>query len=241
MFGADAAAAVGGRRRSTRAAPTPSPRSPRYWIGGQLPRGLRPVRLQRDPLQPRVPAPRRDLRHPQDHPRGRPHQGRPAGQALPRQPRRAPRLGLRARLRRGDVADAPGRRARRLRDRHRRDAHGPRVLRARLRARRPRPRRTTSRSTRATTARPRSTRSSGDPSKAREELGWEPKVRFDELVEMMVDADIAALEAAARGQGHPLQPRGDRMSGSPDRPSRPDSGTARRSPSPAAPGSSASP
>ena len=32
------------------------------------------------------------------------------------------RLGLRARLRRGDVADAPGRRARRLRDRDRRDA-----------------------------------------------------------------------------------------------------------------------
>ena len=62
----------------------------------------------------------------------------PAGQALPRQPRRQARLGLRPRLRRGDVADAPGRRARRLRDRHRRDALGARVPRARLRARRPR-------------------------------------------------------------------------------------------------------
>ena len=31
----------------------------------------------------------------------------------------------------------------------------------------------------------------GDPSKARDELGWEPKVKFGELVEMMVDADIA--------------------------------------------------
>ena len=33
---------------------------------GELPRGLRHVRLQRHPLQPRVPAPRRDLRHPQE-------------------------------------------------------------------------------------------------------------------------------------------------------------------------------
>ena len=38
---------------------------------GELPRGLRPVRLQRHPLQPRSPAPRRDLRHAQDHARGR--------------------------------------------------------------------------------------------------------------------------------------------------------------------------
>ena len=31
----------------------------------------------------------------------------------------------------------------------------------------------------------------GDPSKARDELGWEPKVKFRELVEMMVDGDVA--------------------------------------------------
>jgi GDPmannose 4,6-dehydratase len=30
----------------------------------------------------------------------------------------------------------------------------------------------------------------GDPTKARTELGWEPKVRFEQLVEMMVDADM---------------------------------------------------
>jgi GDPmannose 4,6-dehydratase len=30
----------------------------------------------------------------------------------------------------------------------------------------------------------------GDPSKAKRELGWEPKVGFDELVKMMVDADM---------------------------------------------------
>jgi GDPmannose 4,6-dehydratase len=31
----------------------------------------------------------------------------------------------------------------------------------------------------------------GDPGKAKRQLGWEPKVSFRELVEMMVDADIA--------------------------------------------------
>jgi GDPmannose 4,6-dehydratase len=34
----------------------------------------------------------------------------------------------------------------------------------------------------------------GDASKAREKLGWEPKVKFKELVQMMVDADIRNLE-----------------------------------------------
>jgi GDPmannose 4,6-dehydratase len=33
----------------------------------------------------------------------------------------------------------------------------------------------------------------GDPSKAKKELGWQPSVDFRGLVEMMVDADIAAL------------------------------------------------
>ena len=31
----------------------------------------------------------------------------------------------------------------------------------------------------------------GDPSRAREKLGWEPSVKFQGLVEMMVDADLA--------------------------------------------------
>ena len=35
----------------------------------------------------------------------------------------------------------------------------------------------------------------GDSAKARTKLGWEPKVGFEELVTMMVDADMAALEA----------------------------------------------
>jgi GDPmannose 4,6-dehydratase len=33
-----------------------------------------------------------------------------------------------------------------------------------------------------------------DPSKAKRELGWEPKVTFRELVDIMVTADIKALE-----------------------------------------------
>lgn len=34
----------------------------------------------------------------------------------------------------------------------------------------------------------------GDPAKAKAKLGWEPKVRFHELVRIMVDADLAALD-----------------------------------------------
>ena len=39
----------------------------------------------------------------------------------------------------------------------------------------------------------------GDASKARKELGWEPKVGFKELVKMMVDSDLelARRQAAA--------------------------------------------
>jgi GDPmannose 4,6-dehydratase len=40
----------------------------------------------------------------------------------------------------------------------------------------------------------------GDASKAREKLGWEPKVRFRELIELMVDADVASLDAQLSGE-----------------------------------------
>jgi GDPmannose 4,6-dehydratase len=40
----------------------------------------------------------------------------------------------------------------------------------------------------------------GDPSKARDVLGWEPKVKFDELVRIMVDADVTALEDQLAGK-----------------------------------------
>jgi GDPmannose 4,6-dehydratase len=35
----------------------------------------------------------------------------------------------------------------------------------------------------------------GDPTKIREQLGWEPEVRFDDLVKMLVDADVEELRA----------------------------------------------
>ena len=34
----------------------------------------------------------------------------------------------------------------------------------------------------------------GDPSKAKEELGWEPEVKFRELVQLMVQSDLEAIE-----------------------------------------------
>jgi GDPmannose 4,6-dehydratase len=40
----------------------------------------------------------------------------------------------------------------------------------------------------------------GDGTKTRERLGWEPKVKFDELVRIMVDADVAALEDQLAGR-----------------------------------------
>jgi GDPmannose 4,6-dehydratase len=42
----------------------------------------------------------------------------------------------------------------------------------------------------------------GDPSKARREMGWEPKVTFEEMVAMMVDADLARLSEGRSGSGH---------------------------------------
>jgi GDPmannose 4,6-dehydratase len=38
----------------------------------------------------------------------------------------------------------------------------------------------------------------GDPAKAKKQLGWEPKVRFKELVELMVDHDIELAKREAQ-------------------------------------------
>jgi GDPmannose 4,6-dehydratase len=40
----------------------------------------------------------------------------------------------------------------------------------------------------------------GDASKARKRLGWEPKVSFEELIQMMVDADLEALQRMLRNR-----------------------------------------
>jgi len=50
----------------------------------------------------------------------------------------------------------------------------------------------------------------GDATKAREDLGWQPKVRFDDLVTMMVehDLELARQEKTLRDAGHVVTPRG---------------------------------
>jgi GDPmannose 4,6-dehydratase len=40
----------------------------------------------------------------------------------------------------------------------------------------------------------------GDPTKAKTELGWEPRVTFDELVRIMVDADVKDVEDTLAGR-----------------------------------------
>ena len=47
----------------------------------------------------------------------------------------------------------------------------------------------------------------GDSTKGRKELGWEPKVDFKHLIEMMVDADVARLSAATPATVGSRQPR----------------------------------
>ena len=41
----------------------------------------------------------------------------------------------------------------------------------------------------------------GDPAKAKANLGWKPKTGFKELVNMMVDADLAEAEREKRADG----------------------------------------
>ncbi len=166
------------RRRSIRAARTRRPRSTRYWItrnyreayGMFAANGI--LFNHESPRRGETFVTRKITRG------GHADQGRAAGQALPRQPRRAARLGLRRRLRRGDVAHAAGRRAGRLRRRDRARAT-----------------RCASSSTRRSATLgldwrdhvevdPRYFRPTevdalcGDPAKAKARLGWAPRVRL---------------------------------------------------------------
>ena len=43
----------------------------------------------------------------------------------------------------------------------------------------------------------------GDPSKAKRELGWEPRTTFEELIALMVESDLALAERELRTQGKP--------------------------------------
>ena len=40
----------------------------------------------------------------------------------------------------------------------------------------------------------------GDYSKAKRQLGWHPKTRFEDLAKLMVDADIELLRRHRQGQ-----------------------------------------
>ena len=39
-----------------------------------------------------------------------------------------------------------------------------------------------------------------DPSAAKERIGWEPKINFDELVGMMVEADLELLSSGGHAE-----------------------------------------
>ena len=52
----------------------------------------------------------------------------------------------------------------------------------------------------------------GDATKAREQLGWEPKVGFIELVHMMIDNDMALVKRQVEGTGVPAKPNTVRRS-----------------------------
>lgn len=43
----------------------------------------------------------------------------------------------------------------------------------------------------------------GDPTKAREHLGWQPATTFEELIALMVESDLALAERELRAQGSP--------------------------------------
>jgi GDPmannose 4,6-dehydratase len=44
----------------------------------------------------------------------------------------------------------------------------------------------------------------GDPKKARDQLGWEPRVSFEELVAQMVESDLSLLSRSDRPEDEPL-------------------------------------
>ena len=158
----------------------------------RVPEQVRAARELGDPLQPRVAATVGRLPPAQGRARRRRDRRGSRARARARRPRRAARLGLCARLRRGDVADAAAGRARRLRDRDRRAAQ-----RAASSSRSPsRTSGSTGARTCASTSRSCAGRELhhlvGDASKARAQLGWKPTVTFEQLVALLVDAACAA-------------------------------------------------
>ena len=107
--------------------------------GEGVPGGLRHVRGQRHPVQPRVGAAGGELRHEKDYPCRRADCLRLAGQAPAGEPGQQTGLGLRKGLCGVHVADAPAREAGGFRHRYRRTAHGAGVYHPGLCPRRHRP------------------------------------------------------------------------------------------------------
>jgi GDPmannose 4,6-dehydratase len=54
----------------------------------------------------------------------------------------------------------------------------------------------------------------GDATKAREKLGWEPQVGFEELIKMMVEADLEAVQKAENGIAFAASLRNENGNGS---------------------------
>ncbi len=125
--------------------------------------------------------------------------GRERAAPLPGQPRRPPRLGLCAGVRRGDVADAPAGRAGRLRHRYRRDALGTRAVSRRRSAWSARIGSATCASTSATSGRPRSTSCAATPRRRSASWAGARPPRSTSLVRIMLEADLreAGLDPAA--------------------------------------------
>ena len=163
----------------------------------QLPRVVRDARVVGHPLQPRDPSGAASSSSPARSPTSlaRIKLGL-QDSVTARQPRLGARLRVRGRLRRGDVADAPAGRARRLRG-------GDRASRTRSASS------STSRSAHAgyddwkpfvhqdaRFERPAEVDLlRGDATKAREKLGWFPRVSFEELVKLMYANDLASERA----------------------------------------------
>ena len=101
--------------------------SGRALVCRELPRSVGHAHLQRHSVQPRIAPARRNVRDAQDHPRAHAHQSGTAEETIPGKPGRAPRLGLRRRLRGRHVADAAAAGARRLRRGYGRIAFGARI------------------------------------------------------------------------------------------------------------------
>ena len=106
-------------RRFTRARPMRVAKLYAYWITVNYREAYGMYACNGILFNHEVPAPRRNLRHPQDHPGVANIAPGPRSLPLPRQHGLAPRLGPRQGLRPHAVDDAPAGRARRFRHRHR--------------------------------------------------------------------------------------------------------------------------